>query len=160
MFSIFQTENRSYQCFVLLILIGIMMLISCSSNTEITEENDESEVTVSETDVVKSAFISVPFERPSQQTGHYFSYRFRTSDDRIYNIDEFLNSLYTEGFEINSAWYFAGPTCGSSKTIYHPQLIVQLASRDLRLKNFNFVPITDQLIFKCSESTIMYIPSK
>ncbi len=144
----------------LLVIISILSFYRCSSGTQTTTEGSESDEQYIESTVEKSAFTSVPFERPSHQSGYFFTYRFRTSDDRIYDIDEFLNNLALEGFNIVSAWYFSGPNCGSSKTIYHPQLIVQLITRDLRLNNFNFVITTDRIVFKCTENTVRYIPVK
>lgn len=144
----------------LLVIISILSAYRCSSGTQTSAEIRDSEEQESETTVEKSAFVSVPFERPSQQSGFYFTYRFRTSDDRIYDIDEFLNNLASEGFNIISAWYFAGPNCGSTRTIYHPQLIVQLKKKDLRINNYNFLYTSDKLIFKCTENTVKYVPQK
>ncbi|MFO7524126.1 MAG: hypothetical protein R6W68_01610 [Ignavibacteriaceae bacterium] len=142
----------------LLVIISILSFYRCSSGTQTTFEDRESDEQKTESTVEKSAFISVPFEKPSQQSGYYFMYRFKTSDDRIYNIIDFLTGLSSEGFDIAAAWYFAGPNCGNSKTIYHPQLMVQLKKKDLRMNNYNFVYLTDKLIFKCTESTEMYVP--
>ena len=155
-----QTKSKILQILFVLSLLSMLALNKCSSGTQATTEGSESDEQQTESTVEKSAFTSVPFERPSQQSGYFFTYRFRTSDDRINNIDEFLKNLALEGFNIVSAWYFSGPNCGSSKTIYHPQLIVQLSTRDLRLNNFNFVFTTDRIVFKCSENTVRYIPVK
>lgn len=155
-----QTKSKILQILFVLSLFSMLAINNCSSGTRTTTEGIESDEQDIESTVEKSAFTSVPFERPSQQSGHFFTYRFRTSDDRIYDIDEFLNNLAFEGFNIISAWYFAGPNCGTSKTIYHPQLIVQLNTRDLRLNNFNFVFTTDRIVFKCTENTFRYIPVK
>jgi hypothetical protein len=155
-----ETKSKILQILFVISLLSLLALNNCSSGTQTTTERSESEEQESETTIEKSAFVKVPFERASQQSGHFFTYRFRTSDDRIYDIDEFLNNLASEGFDIISAWYFAGPNCGSSKTIYHPQLIVQLSTRDLRLNNFNFVYTTDRIIFKCTENTDRYIQKK
>lgn len=141
-------------------MLSILALNNCSPSTQTTTEGSESENQEKETTFEKSAFVKALFKNPSQQSGHFFTYRFKTSNDRINDIDEFLNNLASEGFDIISAWYFAGPNCGSSKTIYHPQLIVQLSTRDLRLNNFNFVFTTDRIIFKCTENTVRYIPVK
>jgi hypothetical protein len=144
----------------LLVIISMLSAYRCSSGTQTSAEIRDSEEQKSETIVEKSAFVSVPFERPSQQSGFYFTYRFRTSDDRIYDIMDFLTGLVSEGFDIAAAWYFAGPNCGTSKTIYHPQLIVQLKKKDLRMNNYNFLYTTDKLIFKCTENTVKYVPRK
>lgn len=142
----------------LIVIISTLSFYRCSSGTQTSSDDRDAAEQESESTVEKSAFVSVPFERPSQQSGFYFSYRFRTSDDRIYDIMDFLTGLSSEGFDIAAAWYFPGPNCGSSKTIYHPQLMVQLKKKDLRMNNYNFVFLTDKLIFKCTESTEMYVP--
>lgn len=154
------TSSKTLQVLLVSLLILMLALNRCSSGIQTTTEGSGSEKQETVKTVEKSAFISVPFERPSHQSGYFFTYRFRTSNDRIYDIDEFLNGLASEGFEIVSAWYFAGPSCGSLKTIYHPQLVVQLSTKNLRLNNFNFVYITDKLIFKCTENTVRYIPAR
>lgn len=144
----------------LLVIISMLSAYRCSSGTQTSAEIRDSEKQESETTVEKSAFVCVPFEKPSQQSGFYFTYRFRTSDDKFFDIMDFLTGLSSEGFDIAAAWYFTGPNCGSTRTIYHPQLIVQLENKDLRLINFNFLYTTDKLIFKCTENTVMYVPQK
>lgn len=153
-----ETKIKIFLTLFVLSILSIVSLNKCSSGTRTTAEASESEGQQTESTVEKSAFISVPFEKPSQQSGYYFMYRFRTSDDKIYNIIDFLTGLSSEEFDIAAAWYFPGPNCGSSKTIYHPQLMVQLKKKDLRMNNYNFVFLTDKLIFKCTESTEMYVP--
>lgn len=154
------TSSKTLQVLLVSLLISMLALNKCSSGIQTTTEDSGSEKQETIITAEKSAFVSVPFERPSQQSGHFFTYRFRTSDDMINDINQFLNDLASEGFDIISAWYFAGPNCGSSKTIYHPQLVVQLSTKNLRLNNFNFVYITDKLIFKCTENTVRYIPAR
>lgn len=144
---------------ILFIFLGLQ-LYQCSGSGNVTSDSNQETDKISDSTQTHevSLFKQVEFERPTQQTGYFFTFRFRTSEDRINNIDEFLNYLSEEKFNIISAWYFAGPHCGNLRTIYHPQLIVQLSSKDLRLNNYNFVYITDKIIFKCSENTIRFVP--
>jgi hypothetical protein len=145
--------------FFTLLVVSSHTFYQCSSGSNIssgTGNNDEMQNKL-EQKSEQPAFVSIPFEKPIQDSGHYFTYRFRNSDDKILDIVDFLTILSSEGFNIVEAWYFPGPNCGYSRTTYHPQLIIKLKNYDSRLKNFNFTYLSNKLILKCSENTSMYV---
>jgi hypothetical protein len=134
----------------------LLLLNQCYYNHNISTTNNEN--SIKETDSVY--FISVPYEDPYPQLSYYYSYNFNSSNDEIIDIKAFLSSLYSKGFKIQAAWYFAGGGCGNTRTFYPPQLIIQLEKNDFDLINYNFTSLSDKPKIICEKRSSKFIPEK
>jgi hypothetical protein len=139
-----------------LILILLLFNQCYYYNHNISTTNNES--SIKETEIVN--FISVPYEEPYPELSSYYSYNFNSSNDAISDIKAFLSSLYSKGFKIQAAWYFAGGNCGNTRTFVSPQLIVQLEKNNFDLMNYNFSSLSEKPKIKCEKSVSKFIPKK
>lgn len=134
----------------------LLFLTQCYYNHHNSAKNDENYAE----EIEKIEFISIPYEEPYPQFSFYYSYNFNSTNEKIIDIKNFLSNLYSKGFKIQAAWYFAGGGCGNSRVYVSPQLIVQLEKNDFDLINYNFSSLSEKPKIKCEKNAGKYIPEE
>lgn len=134
----------------------LLLLNQCYYNHNSSTKSNENYAK----EIEKIEFISVPYEEPYPQLSFYYSFNFNSKGDKIIDIKNFLSSLYSKGFKIQAAWYFAGGGCGNSRVYVSPQLIIQLEKNDFDLIKYNFSSLSEKPKIKCEENVGKYIPEK